>query len=385
MHPGGPCPDRTPDRHAPATQGRLSMTTILSVVGARPQFIKLAPLADRLGRDHRHIILHTGQHYDPAMSRLIFHQLGIPEPDHNLGVGSHPQGKQTGLMLEGIEGVLVKEHPDLVVVFGDTNSTIAGALAAVKLHIPVAHIEAGLRSFNRAMPEEINRILTDHCSDILYAPTDLAVGNLAAEGLTANVLKVGDIMYDAILRHRGAAERHSTVLGDLGLEPDSYSVLTLHRQENTDSEPNLAGIIEALAGSGERIVFPAHPRTLVYLDRYGLLDRVRGSNILLTDPVGYLDFLILMRHSRRILTDSGGVQKEAYFLKRPCITLRNETEWTETVEDGWNILVGADRDRILRALANFDPAGPTRDCYGDGNCAGKIAAHLAEVLGGRAG
>lgn len=349
---------------------------ILSIVGARPQFIKLAPLVDKLKGKHESVILHTGQHYNPEMSQLIFDQLNIPEPDYNLEVGSHTQGKQTGLMLEGIEKVLLKERPDIVVVFGDTNSTIAGVLAAVKLHIKTAHVEAGLRSFNRAMPEEINRVMTDHCSDVLFAPTDVAVKNLVNEGIVSNVFLVGDIMYDSILRNMSIAEKKSAIIDDLDLKNESYSVLTLHRQENTDTVENLVRIINGLIRSNENIIFPIHPRTVKYLKECSLMEKINGSNIRMIDPLGYLDFLLLMKNASKIITDSGGIQKEAYFMRKPCITLRNETEWIETVEDGWNILVGADEDRIVNALNDFDPKGSIKDFYGDGTCAEKIVTIL---------
>jgi len=356
------------------------MTKILSIVGARPQFIKLAPLQDELSKQHESIILHTGQHYDTEMSQLLFDQLHIPSPDYNLGIGSGSQGTQTGKMLEGIESALLKEEPDIVIVFGDTNSTIAGSLAATKLHIPVVHVEAGLRSFNRRMPEEINRVLTDHCSDILFAPTVSAVTNLEKEGITENVHNVGDIMYDAIIRNLPIAKATSTILDNLGLSQGSYDVLTIHRQENTDERNNLVNIIETLVKSEEKIIFPVHPRTIKYLHEYGLSDKVRDSFIKMIRPLGYLDFLHLVANANKILTDSGGVQKEAYLLEKPCITLRNETEWVETVEDGWNILVGSNQEHIISAMEHFCPSGQTKNHYGYGDSAKKIVTVIDNYL-----
>lgn len=319
---------------------------IVTIVGARPQFIKCAPVSRALRAEHTEVLVHTGQHYDANMSDVFFTELAIPAPDYHLGIGSGPQGEQTGRMLAAIEKVLLREEPDMVLVYGDTNSTLAGALAAVKLHIPVAHVEAGLRSFDRSMPEEINRVVTDHVSDLLFCPTQTAVDNLAAEGITTGVHLTGDVMVDALLYNTGIAEESSTVLEDLGLVGGEYSVATVHRASNTDTEENLRSIVEAFGEIDGPIVFPAHPRTVKYLKEYGLYDHL-PENIRLTEPLAYLDMLHLMRHARMILTDSGGVQKEAYILKVPCVTLRENTEWVETLVDGWNVLVGADRERIV--------------------------------------
>jgi len=354
---------------------------IATVVGARPQFIKMAPVSRELEkRGMGEIIIHTGQHYDYEMNKIFFNQLGIREPDYNLGVGSGSHGYQTGEMLKKIEEVLIKENPNVVLVYGDTNSTLAGALAAVKLHIKVAHVEAGLRSFDKKMPEEINRVLTDHVSDYLFAPTETAVKNLYNEGIRQGVYLTGDVMYDALIHNIEIARENSEILRKLDLKPKAYLLATVHRAENTDSPENLRNIIEAFIESGELIVFPVHPRTRKYLKLYGLIEKIENSdNLLLIDPVGYLDMLVLEENAKKILTDSGGVQKEAYFLKVPCITLRERSEWVETVEDGWNILVGADKEKIVKAIAEFKPSGGTYTYkFGDG----KASQRIVEILEG---
>ena len=300
----------------------------------------------------------------------------IPKPDFNLGVGSGPHGAQTGAMLERVEHVILDERPDWVVVYGDTNSTLAGALAASKLHVPVAHVEAGLRSFNRAMPEEINRVLTDHVSDLLFCPTEVAVSNLAAEGVTSGVHNTGDVMYDAVLYCAGAAEERSTVLNELGLEPRSYLLATIHRPQNTDETDKLRAILEALSQAAQRVVFPVHPRTT---EAIAAAQIAVSENISLIDPVGYLDMLTLVRHARMILTDSGGLQKEAYFFAVPCVTVRGETEWVETVEAGWNVLVRADRASILETVRSFEPPAVRTDLFGDGHAAEKSVLLLEKA------
>jgi len=355
---------------------------IATVVGARPQFIKMAPVSRELkkaGIDE--VIIHTGQHYDYEMNRIFFEQLNIPEPDYYLGVGSGSHGHQTGEMLKRIEEVLMKEEPDLVLVYGDTNSTLAGALAAVKLYIRVAHVEAGLRSFDKRMPEEVNRVLTDHVSDYLFAPTETAVKNLYNEGIKDRVYLTGDVMYDALLYNIKIARKNSKILDELGLKPKEYLLATVHRAENTDNRENLENIIEAFIESQELIVFPAHPRTQKYLKAYRLMEKIeKATNIILIPPVGYLDMLVLEENARKILTDSGGVQKEAYFLKVLCITLRERTEWVETVEDGWNVLVGADKSKILNAIRNFEPMGKTYSYkFGDGKASKKITKILEDT------
>ncbi|WP_297519493.1 non-hydrolyzing UDP-N-acetylglucosamine 2-epimerase [Thermococcus sp.] len=354
---------------------------VATVVGARPQFIKMAPVSRELRKHFEEIVIHTGQHYDYEMNRIFFEQLNIPEPDYYLGVGSGSHGYQTGEMLKKIEEVLVREEPDIVLVYGDTNSTLAGALAAVKLHIKVAHVEAGLRSFDKRMPEEVNRVLTDHVSDYLFAPTETAVKNLHNEGIDDGVYLTGDVMYDALLHNIRIARKESRILTELGLKPKEYLLATVHRAENTEGRERLERIIGAFIESGELIVFPVHPRTRKYLGAYGLIDEVeKARNVLMIPPVGYLDMLVLEENARKILTDSGGVQKEAYFLKVPCITLRERTEWAETVEDGWNLLVGAEREKILRAIREFEPRGETYTYrFGDGKTSERIVKAL---LGG---
>ncbi|WP_440952857.1 non-hydrolyzing UDP-N-acetylglucosamine 2-epimerase [Methanococcoides sp. FTZ1] len=350
---------------------------ILSVIGARPQFIKCAPLSRELRRSHEEILVHTGQHYDPDMSDVFFKELGIPEPDHNLGIGSATQGEQTGRMLMGIEKLLISEEPDMVLVYGDTNSTIAGSLAASKLHIPVAHVEAGLRSFDRTMPEEINRVVTDHISDIMFCPTETAVRNLGSEGITEGVHNVGDVMMDALQYNIKIAEERSTILEDLGISDRDFMVATVHRASNTDSIENLSSIVKAFCSSDAHIVFPVHPRTKKYLVQYGLWDTL-CENVQVISPVGYLDMLKLMSNSRKILTDSGGVQKEAYMLGVPCITMRDNTEWVETVDDGWNVLVGSDRNMIMDAIDGFEGAGETGNVFGSGDACERICTLLED-------
>lgn len=331
---------------------QVSALKLVTIVGARPQFIKLAPVSRALRKEGiREVIVHTGQHYDHGMSDIFFDELGIPAPDYNLGVGSGSHGLQTGEMLRKIEEVLLAEKPDWVVVYGDTNSTLAGALAASKLHIPVAHVESGLRSFNRRMPEEINRVLTDHISTLLFCPTETAVGNLAAEGITRGVHLVGDVMLDALLDAKERAQAKSTILDQLGLVEKQYLLATVHRAENTDDPQRLRAIMTALSqlAETETVIFPVHPRTEKALVGLGLLpmDVLRPpisafsfplSALRFIAPLGYLDMVRLSASARVILTDSGGLQKEAFWLGTPCVTLRNETEWVETVRSGGNRL-----------------------------------------------
>jgi UDP-GlcNAc3NAcA epimerase len=327
---------------------------ILTVVGARPQFIKLAPLSKILRENGiNEIIVHTGQHYDENMNDLFFKELEIPEPDYNLGIGSGNHGEQTGRMLIEIEKIILKEKPDLVIVYGDTNSTLAGALAASKLHIKLAHVEAGLRSFNKRMPEEINRVLTDHVSDILFCPTQTAVENLKNEGITKGVYLVGDVMFDALLYFSKISDMKSNILERLNIKPKEYYLATIHRAENTDNYERLKNILTAFSKMDEIVVFPIHPRTRKMINYYGLDDLLENNNVKVIDPVGYLDMLKLEKNAKAILTDSGGVQKEAFWLKVPCITLRDETEWVETVNLGWNRIVGSDVKKILEAVRDL--------------------------------
>lgn len=347
---------------------------ILTIVGARPQFIKAAPVSQALRARHREVLVHTGQHYDAGMSDIFFAELDIPQPDINLDIGSGSHGQQTGRMLMAIEEVLLRERPDWVLVYGDTNSTLAGALAAVKLAIPVAHVEAGLRSFNRAMPEEHNRVLVDHCADLLFCPTQTAVDLLAAEGVKAGVHLVGDVMVDALRQHAALARQRSTALARLGLAPQSYLLATVHRPYNTDMPEAMRNILAAFDDiyrhTGRPVILPLHPRTRKQLAALGLAAPV---GVRLIEPVGYLDMLALEQAAALILTDSGGIQKEAYTLAVPCITLRPETEWVETVQAGWNVVVGADRAAIVQAATQRTwPAGQPPPVFGDGYAAQRI-------------
>lgn len=349
---------------------------IVSIVGARPQFIKVAPVSKEIRKRYVEILIHTGQHYDYEMSKLFFDELKIPEPDYHLGVGSANHAKQTGQMLIRLEEVLFKERPDLVLVYGDTNSTLAGALAVSKLNISVAHVEAGMRSFNRAMPEEINRVLTDHLSSINFCSTQTACDNLKKEGIEDGVYLVGDVMIDMLIQSQGLIKQHNKTLDKLGLKEKEYFFLTLHRASNTDIKENLNSIISALLALQEPIVFPVHPRAKKALETHNLEDRLKGSNLLLIPPVSYVESLRLIAKAKKILTDSGGIQKEAYFLKVPCISLREETEWVETVKEGANILVGADSEKIIDAVRNFQPLIEGRETFGNG----KSSVRIAEII-----
>jgi UDP-N-acetylglucosamine 2-epimerase len=345
---------------------------ILSVVGARPQFIKLAVFSKEL-KDQ--VIVHTGQHYDYEMSKIFFKNLDIPEPDYNLDIGSCEREEQIKRMCDGLEKVFLKEKPDLVIVFGDTNSTLAGALTAAKLKVKLAHIESGMRSFDKTMPEELNRIETDKLSQLLFCSTKTAANNLEKEGMKGKTYVVGDVMIDAV---SAASESDPKVLKDLNIKSKEYFVATVHRAGNTDDEAKLRSIIEAFVESGEKIIFPVHPRTEKYLKKYGL--KFEGSNVTVVKPLGYTDMIVLEKNANKILTDSGGIQKEAYFFKVPCITLRDTTEWTETSDDGWNVLVGSDKSKIIDAIKNFDPKGPRSEDYGGGKASRNIASKLGQEI-----
>lgn len=355
---------------------------VVTIIGTRPQFIKMAQVSKELRKYCEEIVIHTGQHYDYEMNEIFFKELNIPNPDYNLGVGSGTHGYQTGEMLKGIEKVLMEEKPNFVLVYGDTNSTLAGALAAVKLHITVAHIEAGVRSYDRKMPEEINRVLTDHASDLLFAPTETAVKNLEREGIKKGVYLVGDVMVDSLTQNIKIAERKSNILERLRLDKKGYMLATIHRPENTDNREKLKNIIKAFGESHEKIVFPAHLRTFKALQRFGLYNYLKNKkNIILIKPVGYFDMLVLEKYAKKILTDSGGIQKEAYIFKVPCITIRDTTEWVETIEDGWNILVGSDKNKIVDAIKNFNPKGNVYlEKFGDGKAAERIVDVLREEV-----
>jgi UDP-GlcNAc3NAcA epimerase len=348
---------------------------LLTIVGARPQFIKAATVSRQvaLRKDVSEIIVHTGQHYDANMSDVFFEELAIPKPRYHLGIGGGSHGAMTGRMIEAIEAVLLEERPDRVLVYGDTNSTLAGALAAVKLRIPVAHVEAGLRSFNRRMPEEINRILTDHASDMLFAPTQTAMHNLRSEGLPEDRLHlVGDVMYDAALFYKDRAYPPAW-FRDTGLEEGSFVLATVHRAENTDDPQRLRAILEGLEASERPVILPLHPRTRARIAHFGISP---AANIRIFDPVGYLEMVWLEANAALIATDSGGVQKEAFFHKRPCITLREETEWVELVEAGWNRLVGVDPATIAQAVRHAKGSARLPQLFGDGVAAKRIALQL---------
>jgi UDP-GlcNAc3NAcA epimerase len=371
---------------------------IISIVGARPQFIKLAPLvcqikkynAARVGERIEHRILHTGQHYDPGMSEIFFDELDLPIADFKLPSCPGSHAHQTAAMLTGIECVLDQDQPDLVVVYGDTNSTLAGALAATKLHLSVAHVEAGLRSFNRRMPEEINRIVADHVCDLLLAPTGTGIENLAKEGLAFRSVLTGDIMYDSVLHYLAVARRSSSILMRLGLTPGRYALATLHRADNTDDRRRLGSLLTVLNEVAARtigIVLPLHPRTAAKISTL-FPEWHPHPQIKVITPTGYLDMLALLANARVALTDSGGLQKEAFFVGCPCVTLRSETEWIETIDAGANILADADPARIHAALrcweeryplghADFSPA--VEAAFGRGHAAQKILAELIRI------
>ncbi len=351
---------------------------ILSVVGARPQFIKLAPLSREIRKHFEEVIVHTGQHYDYEMSRVFFKNLEMPEPKYNLNVGSSERKIQIRKIQEGLEKVFLKEKPDLVIVFGDTNSTLAGAMAASKMGIKLAHVESGMRSFDKTMPEEINRIETDKISDILFCSTKTAVDNLNKEKIKGIIHLVGDIMID-VLKENIESKKNSEVLEQLNLKEKGYIVATVHRAGNTDNADNLKNIVEAFIDSGEKIIFPMHPRTAKALASYGLNNKFENTKVVVVKPVNYTDMLVLENSARKILTDSGGIQKEAYFFKVPCITLRDETEWTETVKDGWNILVGPDKIKIVDAIKNFNPTGKQSEDYGSGDASKNILKVISSL------
>lgn len=354
---------------------------IVTIVGARPQFIKAAAVSREILKHPgqlEEVMVHTGQHYDPNMSQVFFDELEIPLPRYNLEVSGGGHGAMTGRMLEGIERILLDEKPDWVLIYGDTNSTLAGALAAAKLHIPVAHVEAGLRSFNMRMPEEINRILADRVSNLLLCPTDVAVENLAREGVTHGVHNVGDVMYDVALYYRERARVGSSILQTLGLGEKAFALATCHRAENTDNPVHLESIVSALAqiANDVPVVLPLHPRTRKLLQQFGLEQYLDALTVV--EPLSFLDMVALEQAAKVILTDSGGVQKEAFFYRVPCITMRDETEWVETVELGWNRLVGASKSKILEAYSALSASVPSAQGtpYGNGAASSLIIQKL---------
>ena len=363
---------------------------LLTIIGARPQFIKAAPFSEEFRKNNEEILVHTGQHYDANMSDIFFDELEMPKPNYNLGVGSSSHGKQTASMLVGIEEILLKEKPDGLLVYGDTNSTLAGALAASKLHIPVFHVEAGLRSYNKLMPEEQNRILTDHISDMLLCPTQTAVDNLKKEGITVGVANTGDIMYDTVLRNIGIAnEKYSNGLwfdeivrenSEISkISENEYYLATIHRAENTDNPEKLSNIFKAFSELDKPVLLPLHPRTKKLIENL----EVGMKNIIVIKPVGYLLMLYLTSNAYMVVTDSGGLQKEAYFLKTPCTTLRDQTEWVETLENSWNVLSQIDvneiKAKVQRELTCLQYPQPKS--FGEGNAAFKICEAI--VNGGK--
>lgn len=355
---------------------------IISIVGARPQFIKYAVLSKELGKSYQNVLIHTGQHYDYKMNKVFFDELDIPAPDYNLSIGSGSHAYQTGEMIKGIEDILMKEKPEMVIVYGDTNSTLAGTLATVKLHIKAAHVEAGVRIYNKSIPEEVNRVVADYCSDLLFCPTKTAVNNLTKEGITNGVYLTGDVMVEALTSYREIAEK-SDVLNVINLKHRQYIVVTLHRSDNTDTRENLARITNALIKIGEMgrsIVFPAHPRTVKMLKIYGFYEKLK-VNVKIIEPLGYLEFLKLMNHADKILTDSGGIQKEAYILNVPCITLFDKTPWQETIDDGWNVLSGVSTDNIVELALSFNPPQHHSNYFGQGACR-KISNIIAQQYPG---
>jgi len=351
------------------------MKKIVTVVGARPQFVKAAAVSRAISKtDIKEIIVHTGQHFDSNMSNIFFEEMQIPTPDYNLEINGVGHGAMTGRMLEGIETVLEKEKPDCLLVYGDTNSTLAGALAAKKMDIPVAHIEAGLRSFNMKMPEEVNRILTDRISDFLFCPTQTAINNLNREGyenIDTNIILSGDVMQDAAIFYSAFSEEKSSVINDLKLQKERFVLSTIHRQENTDNLDNLKDIISALnkINNSIPVVLPLHPRTKNILEKNKIV-----ANFTIIEPVGYFDMIELLKNCKLVMTDSGGLQKEAYFFKKHCITMRDQTEWVELIENGFNILTGANREKILKAFSEMSikKSDFSINLYGGGNASEKI-------------
>jgi UDP-N-acetylglucosamine 2-epimerase len=357
---------------------------VLTVIGNRPQFVKAAAVSKLLRERHEELIVHTGQHYDDEMSRVFFDELGVPAPDRELHAGGGSNTEQTARILGLLEHEIASAKPDMVLVYGDTNTTLAGALAAAQAGVAVGHVEAGMRSFDRAMPEELNRVLTDHASDLLLCSTDAAMANLAAERAAGEAHLVGDVMADVSLAFRPIADRRSEILDRLGLAAGAYVAVTAHRAGNVDDPVRLEQLVTLLEAVPGTVVLPLHPRTAARLEEAHLRERLQAApDVVLTPPLGYLDFTKLAANARAVLTDSGGVQKEAFLLEVPCVTLRDSTEWVETVEAGWNVLVDLDRDAALAALERPRPAGEPPDLYGGGHAAERVCDVLNAYTAGR--
>ncbi|MBA2506500.1 MAG: UDP-N-acetylglucosamine 2-epimerase (non-hydrolyzing) [Thermoleophilaceae bacterium] len=348
---------------------------VVTIVGNRPQFVKAAAVSAPLRQTFEEILVHTGQHHDDELSAIFFEELGVPEPDRQLGIHGGSNTEQTARMLDALAGLLAELAPGMVLVYGDTNSTLAGALAAAQARIPVAHVEAGMRSFDRAMPEELNRVLTDHASDLRLCSTPTAMANLGNESVAGESVLVGDVMADVSIRFAPIAEERSRALEEHGLEPGAYVLATAHRAGNVDDPERLALLVALIESIPGPVVFPLHPRTKARLEEHGLTGRL--EDVILTPPLGYLDFLKLTRHARAVLTDSGGVQKEAYLLGTPCVTMRDTTEWVETVQAGWNVLVDLDAQAALAALERDIPTGERPELYGGGRAGERIVEALA--------
>lgn len=362
------------------------MRKIITVIGARPQFIKAAAVSRVIRKYYREILIHTGQHYDKNMSDVFFDELAIPHPDYNLAVGSGSQAEQTAQMMMKIEKILLQEKPEAVLVYGDTNSTLAGALSAAKLQIPIIHIEAGLRSYNKSMPEEINRVITDHISTYLFCPTDTAVRNLEKEGMSAGVYNVGDVMCDIVLffaqrmpnRKTEVFERLVPLYQQTIVEMENWYLATIHRAENTNTINKLKIILTALEAADEKVIFSVHPRIREYIHK--LFESNKYKNIVFVEPMGYRDMLFVLKNAKKVITDSGGLQKESYILKTPCVTIRPETEWIETLEGNFNILANVDTADILKKLEVIPDSKKYKQYFGDGNASGEICEILSRCV-----
>lgn len=350
----------------------------VSIVGARPEFVQCTPISKALRKVGTEVLVHTGQHYDYRMSQSFFDDLGIPAPDYNLEVGSGSHAQQTAEMLARLEPILLAEKPDVVIIRGDTNSTLAGALVASKLSLPIAHVEAGERSYNMQMPEEINRLVADRISNWHFCASHAAVSNLAAEGIVSTVQWVGDVMYDALLANLPISRQKSQIIAQLGLKSNQFALATIHRAANTDDPDRLSKIVDLLNGVEQTVVFPAHPRTRNAIEKNSLR---LSANVHLIEPVGYFDMMQLEENARIILTDSGGVQREAYMLKVPCLTLRDETEWVETVQTGWNQLLNVHSDNLIDIVHHFSPPAEHPPIFGDGTAGEKVVQSLLEKVG----